>query len=688
MSRHGRFWRFGRVGRRPDHWSTPHERARTRAAERLHVPLAAREEAWLETHLAGCVACRAIAAMYTKDQLALRKLRDTTPEPPRDLWARTAARIERESAAKRARHPAGSRQGASLPVLGGLSGLAVVAVVVVATAISGGFLNGVGQPPASSPPIALASQVIPLKAALEVDAGTVNWLGASDDGAFAYNMARIDVVCPHDRQPDCAPFEDGHAKRVTLMATPRFVFQSPIDAQAVVVGTDSTGADAIFVVPLPTPDPTPEPTATASTEAAPGSSPDASASPDVVSSTEPTPTPSVLLSATSTLVPIMSPDPSPQSDASSAEPTAAPTAVAIITNVTIVGRTAAYSPDGRWFAFSARPADGLTGPDIYVWRVGDPLARPLTVDHASVFASWVGGDLLGSRVGPAAAIPETASPDPTAPEGKSTPDLAIEIPPPIDVPTAREVGQVVPPSQPAPDFALAIIDPHETLPQTFLLDPATGIETYLLDAEWQPAVDPTGLAAVAWQGTVGIARDGVTASPATGNLVLHPFRRPIEFDDPIDPAAASPSASLEPSPSLSPPPTAGPSGSATASASPEVMRDFPPQIVATGPIADFDARWDETGTWLAIWIADPVDPGLGRLSLLHFDPFAGMLDRPEGAPQDVTALPGFSIAFGRLAWASPPGQGGEGSRIQIAAWTEDQVGAIESIPVEGAIVVQ
>jgi hypothetical protein len=119
-----------------------------------------------------------------------------------------------------------------------------------------------------------------------------------------------------------------------------------------------------------------------------------------------------------------------------------------------------------------------------------------------------------------------------------------------------------------------------------------------------------------------------------------------------------------------------------------VAPDVPTQIVAAGPIADFDARWDDSGSWLAIWIADPIDPGLGRLSLLHFDPATGLLDRPPGAPQDVTAMPGFSIGFGRLAWASPPGQGGEGSRIQIAAWTADEVGAIESIPVDGAIVVQ
>jgi hypothetical protein len=113
-----------------------------------------------------------------------------------------------------------------------------------------------------------------------------------------------------------------------------------------------------------------------------------------------------------------------------------------------------------------------------------------------------------------------------------------------------------------------------------------------------------------------------------------------------------------------------------------------PQLIAQGPISEFDARWDDTGTWLAIWIADTVDPSIGRLSLLHVDPTTGLIDRPASAPQDVPALPGFSIGTGRLAWATPPGQGGEGSRIQIVAWTEEAVGAVESIPVEGAIVVQ
>ncbi len=106
-----------------------------------------------------------------------------------------------------------------------------------------------------------------------------------------------------------------------------------------------------------------------------------------------------------------------------------------------------------------------------------------------------------------------------------------------------------------------------------------------------------------------------------------------------------------------------------------------------GPFAEFDVRWDETGSWLAVWLADASDPSIGRLSLLQLDPVTGELDRPHGAPHDTAALPGFSIANGRLAWATPPGQDGEGSRVQVVAWTDDAVGAVESGPVENVVVI-
>ena len=665
MSPRGRIGRFGRVGRRPDHWPSPHERARVRAAERLEASLSAREETWLEGHLAECELCRAVAEAYATERLALRQLRDDQPEPPRDLWARTAAGIERESTTRdMARRPTRRRRTTSLPALGAISGLAVVSVVVVATAISGGFFGRVGRdgsgPDASS---ALASQGnAPQPTAMAVGAGKVHWLGASQDGAFAYNVATIHVVCPLDRQPDCAPFEDGHAKRVTLSSTPRFIFQSPVDDQAVVVGTDANGADAILIVTLPTPDPTPEAIPGASSQASPepvdspasgpGTTPSAipssSAPTDVPTARSPEVVSTSLASTDPTASGLLSPEPT------------SPVALAIITDVVVAGRAAAYSPDGMWFAFSARPADGSAGPDIYVWHVGELQARALTTDHASIFASWVGGSLLGSRPSlEPAGDAEQSPPVEPAPQITVQPDVSPS-------PDASQGGEIT--------------ATPESLPETFLIDPSTGAEIARLEAEWQPAVDPTGLAVVAWQGTVVIGRDGLTVAPATGNLVVHPFHGPLEFDQPL----TSPSASPDVASTLSP----DPSAEVSPSVSPQVVQDFPAQIVATGPIADFDARWDETGSWLAIWIADSIDPGLGRLSLLHFDPFSGLVDRPVGAPQDVTALPGFSIGLGRLAWASPPGQSGEGSRIQIAAWTSDEVGAVESVPVEGAVVVQ
>ena len=111
------------------------------------------------------------------------------------------------------------------------------------------------------------------------------------------------------------------------------------------------------------------------------------------------------------------------------------------------------------------------------------------------------------------------------------------------------------------------------------------------------------------------------------------------------------------------------------------------EVISDEAISEFDARWDETGSWLGIWLADASDATIGRLSLLHVDPATGKLERVHGAPKDVTALPGFSIANGRLAWATPPGQGGEGSRVQIVAWSDESVGAVESGPVEGVVVV-
>ena len=130
--------RFGRVARRPDHWGSSHERARLRLAERMAGDLGVEEAAWLEGHLAECPSCTSISAQFAADRLALRALREAPPQPPRDLWARTAAAIEQESG--RGHSPATRTPRRSRLPIGALSGLAVIAVVIGVSTLSGTLL--------------------------------------------------------------------------------------------------------------------------------------------------------------------------------------------------------------------------------------------------------------------------------------------------------------------------------------------------------------------------------------------------------------------------------------------------------------------------------------------------------------------------------------------------------------------
>jgi hypothetical protein len=149
--------------------------------------------------------------------------------------------------------------------------------------------------------------------------------------------------------------------------------------------------------------------------------------------------------------------------------------------VVIVGSPPAYSPDGRWVAFSARPASGEHGPDIYAWRVGDPRARLITEDHGSVFSGWLGDLVLAS--------------------------------------TARQVGigvATVDAVVPGPGA-----DPATVEARSFTIDPANRSITELpLAAAWLPVVDPTSRLVVFWSGS--LAWDAVARAwlPAAGELVV------------------------------------------------------------------------------------------------------------------------------------------------------------------------
>ncbi len=240
--------RMHRLGRRHASASAAgHAHARQLAGDRLGSPLTELDETWLDLHLADCAACRSIAAEYEADRLALRALRDHQPEAPRDLWARTAAALERESAAAGGRAPrATGRSWRSGPLVGVASGVAVIALVIGVSALSGAFVRvptTANVPGASTPPVAVASPVTPGPTPINVGAGSVGWVGTSPDGDLAYNVTPVSQVCPADRQPDCAPVADSKSKAVHMNVRPKSISQSPVRNQAVVVGTDAQGDD-------------------------------------------------------------------------------------------------------------------------------------------------------------------------------------------------------------------------------------------------------------------------------------------------------------------------------------------------------------------------------------------------------------------------------------------------------------
>jgi hypothetical protein len=204
---------------------------------------------------------------------------------------------------------------------------------------------------------------------------------------------------------------------------------------------------------------------------------------------------------------------------------------------------------------------------------------------------------------------------------------------------------------------------------------------------------------VFWEGTIEADAAGTTWLPGVGRLVLAGWSIGIP-EPPIDPSAepsddsspgasspspratgrasASPSASPAGSPSRVP--GAAPSGSTDPSGRPD-------QIIEAGRIADWEARWDPSGTRLAVWVADEADPTIGRLSLYVVDPETGRFDQSERLLRDQPALAGFALADGLLAWATPPGQDGEGSRIQVLAWSGDAVGSAETQPGTDPVVI-
>ena len=606
-----------------------HDRARMLMSDGLLATLEPEDAAWLGRHLNGCAECGRDWKAFRADHRLLRSLRDQPPEPPRELWARTSAALDREAhrrgapAASRAAREQGRRGGWRALPLGAAASVVVLAVFI------GSRIFDPGIPLTSAAPGTNVA-VVPTAAPTGLDlppADPVAIFRETANGSWELVYKDVAEVCPKSN-PSCVPkpSNDGEAQAIDLGEAPS---QIVLKKGKLVIASEPTGGNPgeVLVVPVAGPGETPEPTVT-----------------------DPPTAP-----------------PSPPSSGETPAPTPAG-AIKIATGVRVIGDVA-YSPDGRWLAFSAEPADGSTGPDLYLWSPGQPLAIALTSDHQTYFSSWHDGAILASRVeitgeptapGASADPGASAKPDATDRPGRGNQGgggpRASEAPPAAPTATAA-----VPDASGQPDGGAApAVEGH---PISFLLDPETLERTDLTRPDvWLPVIDPTGRFVVYWSGTLR-SDDGRTWSLGAGELVLD--RWSTGHSGPgasAAPESTGPSASARPSPSA---PPIGPAGS--------------PATVVPGVKATFKARFAPDGERLAIWVGEALDEEVGRLHLLVLDPETGAV--AEGSPlQGKAALRRFSIDKGRLAWVTPRGQDGRESNVQVLGWKGDEFGEIETEP--------
>ncbi len=671
-----------RAMRHPDRRSDPHAHARALASDRLLAPLPGEDAAWLRDHLDACGPCRQMADSFAADRARILALRDELPVPPRDLGARLSRALDvevRRAVREDVRRGRRSLLGSPSFALVGIAVAAVLAVVFLPLTLA---WLGIGNAPIGPGP---GGSGAPAATPMTVDTQAVAWVQRQPDGSYVLSRASVDLVCPGLDASPCGTLDGGARQLVALTVKPSAVLLQHNGTSAVLVGRNAlyafsvprearvtptsvpsssiptpgalsptpsvTGVAATppVATPVPTGSPSPRPTGTPSpASAVPAAS--ASAGP-----TAPAPTASLLPTAAPSGEPGATPPasdvPTPPASLVSIPPASpAPSAAVttpIVEGVVLVGAPPAYSTDGQWVAFSARASDGTRGPDIYVWHVGDAKARLLTTDHASVFSAWDVDQILGSAVllagstgSGTSAVKITAAASPAAASPAASAEPSATPAPSMSPSPAVPTGRAAPSASPSPAVPSA---PPSGPVVSFLLDPVTGAQTPIArPGVWRPVVDPTNRSVVFWTGNQALDPATNTWIPTNGRLVTADWQALVGPGD----VTAMPL-----------PGSAGLAG-----------------------VTSWDVRWDPSGRHLAVWIADTTDRSAGRLSL-----FAVNADGSVGDTllADIAALPGLSLGSDRLAWASPPGQNGQGSTMSVYAWSKDGAGSLHGAPDPG-----
>lgn len=682
----------------------PHLRFRQLISDRLDGALAQDDAVRLRVHLATCPRCRGAERAYLRDRHQMRLMRPLPP--PRDLWARTAAALDREiarrpQAARRSRIDGRARRADSPALM--LSALAslVLGIAVVGTQL--GPSSAVSQAP-NGPAAALPTP-------FDVPTQALAFVELTADGLAIYQTT-VDRVCP-PVAIDCAEVSTAHRRLVSAPGERTAVSLDLDEANGrlALLTMDDRGNDTVSVVilprlteqvpPLSGPLPADGPVGPALPPAAsarvslapiiqPSSDPGAPEGTEV-GTPDGTWAPSASGSATSTRLPTApgtlptapgdpsasatsgasphlppSSDPSPQPPSSVAGsasgagssislPSVSPVPAemqAVLEDVQVVGVRPAWSSDGEMLAFSAMPADASRGPDVYTWRLGDTQAERLTEDGRSYFASWAGPRVVVSRLTTSATAGD-----------------------------AMHVNTVV-------------IDP-----QTLLERVAAG------DGGWLPAVDPSGRFAISWQGE--LEADERAVVPVRGALSMLDWRAIDPFADgalivgapdggagvaaTATPAATAtdagetvdetpgtrprrgergerrqPSPMPQTSPAASEPPlTLSPLP--TGEARPDQVPVEPERDARTDPVREWQVRWSEDSSAFGFWVTETPDAAWGQLGVLRVEPSSGSIDHETVLLAPTLARRSFTLGRDRVAWVAPSEDRPDGE-LRLRTW--------------------
>ncbi len=623
-----------------------HARFRDLLAARLDRQLLPAELRSLNAHLKGCAACKQVEREYRAGRQLLRGLPSRIP--PRDLWVRTSGALDREVARGSFRTPRLGRgfgdgrrsSSASAAVITSVAAVGLVAALAVMQ-LGPSFRPAPDTTAYRPTPFAVAPQQLAFVGS-----------GAADIAVYS---TQVSQMCPASAL-DCLIDEGIERTALTLPGNlrPRNVALSPNGNQLALVGRD-VGDDVFAVVTMPLR----------------GSSGGAQASPPGAGTATDRPTTDPgngpvgpTLTPDSSAVPGASSAPTGQASGEPVAPTnggppsvppssAVPglTVLAILEHVHGAGAPPAWSADTDMLAFSAMPADGSRGPDIYVWAPGDQQARMITNDHASFFASWSGGRIVASRVvtgADGAASLTTVVIDPGTLEERRV-DLPPVWLPLVNSPRSHAVawfGTLA--------YGAGLPEPH--LGALYLINWA------LIDPfadELAPPASPT---------------PDSSASASSGAAPSAPASTPT----PLDPLIKAQNVNRSPAASASPTAdaTAVPGETTAQPPIPALLVPIDPERdPAVQPVIDWQARWSTDGQVLGVWVADVPGSTWGLLEVrtLTAPDAARLHDDPLLAA--TLARRGFTLGLSRVAWVAPQDSNPDGE-LRIQTWGSDGVGGL------------